>query len=66
MVKRPIRTGGLVAAKIGMIRARVDPELKARAEDVFGQLGLRASDAIRLFLHIGGFDERNTLRLEDA
>jgi DNA-damage-inducible protein J len=36
-------------AKTGMIRARIDPELKARAEAVLGTLGLNASDAIRLF-----------------
>ena len=32
-----------------MIRARVDPELKARVEGIFGTLGLSTSDAIRLF-----------------
>jgi DNA-damage-inducible protein J len=35
--------------KTGMIRARVDPVLKAKAEGIFGQLGLSASDAIRIF-----------------
>jgi DNA-damage-inducible protein J len=33
----------------GMIRARVDPELKARAETILGSVGLNASVAIRLF-----------------
>jgi DNA-damage-inducible protein J len=37
------------AAKTGMIRARIDPDLKVRAEAILGQLGLNASDAIRLF-----------------
>jgi DNA-damage-inducible protein J len=32
-----------------MIRARVDPELKAEAEGVLEELGLNASEAIRLF-----------------
>jgi DNA-damage-inducible protein J len=32
-----------------MIRARIDPELKARAEAILDSLGLNASDAIRLF-----------------
>jgi DNA-damage-inducible protein J len=32
-----------------MIRARVDPGLKAKVEGIFGQLGLSASDAIRIF-----------------
>jgi DNA-damage-inducible protein J len=36
-------------AKTGMIRARIDPDLKARAESILGDLGLNASDAIRLF-----------------
>jgi DNA-damage-inducible protein J len=35
-------------AKTGMIRARVDPELKARAEVIMERLGLSASDVIRL------------------
>jgi DNA-damage-inducible protein J len=33
----------------GMIRARIDPDLKDRAETILGNLGLNASDAIRLF-----------------
>lgn len=33
----------------GMIRARVDPALKAEAEAILGRVGLNASDAIRLF-----------------
>ena len=36
-------------AKTGMVRARIDPELKAQAEGVLQKLGLNASDAIRLF-----------------
>ena len=32
-----------------MIRARIDPVLKAQAETILGTLGLNASDAIRLF-----------------
>jgi DNA-damage-inducible protein J len=35
--------------KTGMIRARIDPALKDRAETILGNLGLNASDAIRLF-----------------
>jgi DNA-damage-inducible protein J len=35
--------------KTGMIRARIDPDLKIRAESILGELGLNASDAIRLF-----------------
>ena len=36
-------------AKTETIRARVDAELKAEAEGVLEQLGLNASEAIRLF-----------------
>jgi len=38
-----------VPAKSGMIRARVDPALKADVEAVLGAVGLSPSDAIRLF-----------------
>ena len=38
-----------VGPKTRMIRARVEPGLKAKAEGIFGQLGLSASDAIRIF-----------------
>ncbi|HWE38227.1 MAG TPA: type II toxin-antitoxin system RelB/DinJ family antitoxin [Isosphaeraceae bacterium] len=43
------KAGRADRAKTGMIRARIDPDLKARAEAVLGDLGLKASDAIRLF-----------------
>jgi DNA-damage-inducible protein J len=36
-------------AKTGMIRARISPALKAEAEGILHQLGLSASDAIRMF-----------------
>ena len=36
-------------AKTDMIRARVEPELKREAEDLFSDLGLSATDAITLF-----------------
>ena len=36
-------------SKSAMIRARVDPNLKAEVEDVFEQLGLSATQAITLF-----------------
>jgi DNA-damage-inducible protein J len=36
-------------AQSGIIRARVSPELKAEAESVLHQIGLSASDAIRMF-----------------
>jgi DNA-damage-inducible protein J len=42
----PAEAGG---GKTGMIRARIDPALKDRAEAILGNLGLNASDAIRLF-----------------
>lgn len=33
-----------------VVRARVDPELKKDAEEVFAELGLNTTEAIRLFL----------------
>ena len=36
-------------AKTATIRARVEPELKQRAEECFSELGLTATEAIRLF-----------------
>jgi DNA-damage-inducible protein J len=54
--KKPETSAGLTKAKTkavpiktGMIRARIDPALKDRAETILGHLGLNASDAIRLF-----------------
>lgn len=38
-------------AKTGIIRARVEPQLKMRAEEVLRSLGLSATDAITLFYH---------------
>ena len=37
-----------MAAKTEMIRARVEPELKAAAEGILADLGLSTSDAMRL------------------
>ena len=36
-------------AKTEMIRARVEPELKSQAEEVFSELGLSPTEAITLF-----------------
>ncbi len=36
-------------AKTEMIRARVEPELKREAEELFSELGLSATEAITLF-----------------
>ena len=36
-------------AKTGFIRARVEPELKTQAEEIFSKLGLSPTDAITLF-----------------
>jgi len=35
--------------KTAMVRARVNAELKSRAEGILARLGLNASDAVRLF-----------------
>jgi DNA-damage-inducible protein J len=37
------------AAQTGMIRARVSSSLKVEAESILNQIGLSASDAIRMF-----------------
>jgi DNA-damage-inducible protein J len=42
-------TRGKSSSMSGVIRARVDPTLKAKAEAILGSVGLNASDAIRLF-----------------
>jgi DNA-damage-inducible protein J len=50
--KKSETSAGLVKAaspKTGMIRARIDPDLKESAETILNRLGLNASDAIRLF-----------------
>jgi DNA-damage-inducible protein J len=36
--------------KEAIVRARVDPKLKADAEEVFGILGINTTEAIRMFL----------------
>jgi DNA-damage-inducible protein J len=43
------KAAGRRHVKSGMIRARIDPALKARAETILESVGLNASDAIRLF-----------------
>jgi DNA-damage-inducible protein J len=49
MAGKPKATSRTGEPKTGMIRARVDPGLKAKVEGILGQLGLSPSDAIRLF-----------------
>ena len=36
-------------AKTGMIRARIEPDVKREAEELFAALGLSATEAITLF-----------------
>ena len=38
-------------SKSSMIRARVEPELKAEVDKIFQELGLTATEAITLFYH---------------
>jgi len=38
-------------SKSAMIRARVEPELKAEVEEIFRELGLTTTEAITLFYH---------------
>jgi DNA-damage-inducible protein J len=44
-----LRIGGSEMSRSAMVRARVDPDLKDHAEDVFHRLGLNASQAITMF-----------------
>lgn len=41
-----------------VIRSRVDPLIKARADKLFKQMGLTLSEAIRLFLYQSVAEER--------
>ena len=38
-------------SKSAMIRARVEPELKAEVEEIFRELGMTTTEAITLFYH---------------
>ena len=38
-------------AKAAMIRARIEPRLKAEAEDILRELGLSTTEALTLFYH---------------
>lgn len=46
-------------AKTANINLRIEPEVKAKADDVFSSLGISVTDAINVFLHAsimeGGF-----------
>ena len=48
--------------KTASISMRIEPEVKAQAEDVFANLGISVTDAIHVFLHTsileGGFPFR--------
>lgn len=39
-------------SKTANINVRVDPDLKARAEKLYGSFGLSVTDAINIFLHV--------------
>ena len=53
-------------AKTEMIRARVEPELKSQAEEVFSELGLSATEAITLFYTTGHPASRFAVRSENS
>jgi DNA-damage-inducible protein J len=61
---------GLCAMTNDTVQARVSPELKRAAEDVFSAIGLKTSDAIRLFLqqavNSGGLPFRLTAKRPNA
>ncbi len=41
----------MLMAKTATVRARVEPEIKNQAEQVFSALGISMSEAMNLFLH---------------
>lgn len=41
--------GGVNMAKSEMLHARIDAELKEKAESIFAQLGITTSEAIKIF-----------------
>jgi len=43
------KKGGDTMSKTAMVRARVEPDLKERAESIFNRLGLNTTQAITLF-----------------
>jgi DNA-damage-inducible protein J len=43
------KNGGDIMSKTAMVRARVQPDLKDHAENVFHRLGLNATQAITMF-----------------
>lgn len=47
--KIPAADGGRPAAKTATVRARIDPDLKAKAEAILKRIGLSASGAVRLY-----------------
>ena len=53
-----------------VVQARIDPELKSRAEEIFSSLGLKTSEAIRLFLqqcvNSGGLPFRPQIKQPNA
>jgi len=54
-------------AKSAFVRARIEPELKEKAEHILNELGIRPSDAINMFYHqierTGGLPFHATLRV---
>jgi DNA-damage-inducible protein J len=44
-----LKSGGDTMSKTAMVRARVEPDLKERAESVFARVGLSPTQAITLF-----------------
>ncbi len=42
--------GGIMSLKSEVVRARISSDLKIRADEVLGALGMNLSDAIRIFL----------------
>ena len=66
-----ICSGGDLMSKTANINVRIDPDLKARVEKLYGSFGLSVTDAINIFLqrpcnhmiYLTSFSSRSSLSL---
>lgn len=45
-------------AKDAVIQVRIDPDMKARAEELFGSMGTSLSEAVRMFVYESVAEQR--------
>ena len=53
-------------AKTATINVRVDPDLKARVEKLYGSFGLSVTDAINIFLHQPRYNAETEAAIEET